>query len=856
MRRFYGYEPIPFYFFNDEFNRDEIIRQLDLMQDAGIKAFYLHVRDGIITEPWGTDRFCDNMKFIIEEAIKRDIKPWLYDEDSYPSGQGGGKIAIDRPELRSYGLIVRKIPKNEQTGYYSAILGKVKGLYGYAVKKGNGSEVVRIIDDCFGPVRRRWYRRDMSKAYYTDMSDLTFKHIRAVTCYTEIMFEAEAEEDEEIYCAYLKPLMTDSRYGTMTDCLNIETTKEYISRVYEKYKKVVGKYFGKEIPGIFMDEPSIGAGLPFTAELPAFFKKRTGYDFFSQIYKLSSSYKGQSEQFRRDYVESVKKLFIKNFIKPIKRWCKNNNLLFTGHYNSEEDPLIQALYGNDVYENVSVMDIPGFDVITTNIGDVKHPSLIMGGNLVASSAAQNGKNRVLAECFALSPYNMGYNGLKRCTDWLVACGINFIVPHGFHYGYNAYQRADAGKSFFFQDPLFPEYIRYSHYAGRLCKIISEYDRDNDTLIVLPDGAFAEEIPFPIGNNGIAPSDRAISIRAKLYKVIQYLITHHTGFDLTETEHTLNAKFKDNNILIGKKSYNQVIVIEGGEKEAKVYEKINGNVNTVYYGDKLAGLKLNDNIIKGDGTENLLVYTKKKNNDSLIFIFNNSEKYIRFKMKLSKGFVLYDAEKDLCKTINIKDGLAEFSLQSFGSLILERAKNCFGKADGEYELDREKKIDFEYLTNPQLVYSPENCVKVITHYDLTVNGQFGKKEFKNIKFDRLRNYIGTQDEIYRTEYVIPYMDTAPRPQRLYPVSAEYTTKISGEYTNELILFDGDSIEGKGKIYFNGERIAEESLIKRRLFDIHNYCFKPKWKDGDNELKIVFEDAGEFDGIGGEIFIIKG
>lgn len=854
MRRFYDYEPVPFYFFNDEFNKEEVIKQLDIMSENGIKAFFLHVRDGITTEPWGTERFFENMKFVAEQAMKKGITPWLYDEDSFPSGQAGGQIVIDRPELVSRGLKAIKVKKDEKTGRYTAYLGRVKGVCGYIVGKKDGKEEVTVVENCFGPVRRRWYRRDMTKCYYADMADLRYNHVRASTSYTETMFETEAPDGAEVYCVYLKSSLTDSKYGVMADCFNIETTKEYIARVYEKYKEKLGKYFGKEIPGIFMDEPSSGEGLPYTGCLFDYFKKRNGYDLREKLYMLSSEYVGDSAKLRRDYVSTVQQLFTENFIKPIGDWCKANNLKFTGHYNAEEDPLVQALIGQSVYVNVGFMGIPGFDIITTYIADLKHPSLTVGGNLVASSAAQHGIERIMAESFALAPHNFGYDGLKRTSDWLFACGINMIVPHGFHYGYNAYQRADAGKSFFFQDPLFNEYVEYSHYAGRACKLLCKYNRDNDILVVSPDGAFAEEVPFPIGNNGIAPSERAVTIRTRFFDAARALFTRHTGYDLTETETVLSAPIKDGKIVIGDRNYGTVIVVKGGDKEQKVYDVLKDKVNAVYFDGDAAKIKTDDIVLSGNA-ENVLLYKKTNGKDKLYFFFNDSPDYIKMQVRLPENAVVYDAEKDECLKLNKKDGVAEISLQAYGSVFIESAEQPFAEVAGEYAAEDDKHKTFDYLTNPQLTYMPKGARQAITHYDITINGKGGEKRYENARLDRIRNYYGTQDEIYKTNYNVPYMDTAPRLESLYPVEATYVAKIKCESKKDYLLFDGDSLFGEAEIYFNGKLISQKDMKNYRVYDIKNYRADPDWQDGENELKIVFRNAGEFDGVNGEIYVMQ-
>ncbi len=188
MRRYIDYEPIPFYFLNDTFSEEEVKIQLDVMKENGINAFFLHVRDGITDETYGTAAFFGRIKFIVEESVKRGLKVWLYDEDSFPSGNAGGQIAIEHPELQACSLKVVKLkPEEIVNGVAKKVLGKVRGLFGYAVRRCGGEEKCEKLSDCFGVVRRYWYRRDMDKTYYCDMQGkLFFPHVRAGTSYSEI----------------------------------------------------------------------------------------------------------------------------------------------------------------------------------------------------------------------------------------------------------------------------------------------------------------------------------------------------------------------------------------------------------------------------------------------------------------------------------------------------------------------------------------------------------------------------------------------------------------------------------------------------------------------------------------------
>lgn len=852
MRNFKDCEPIPFYFLNDDVNRDELILQLEYMRQNGIPAFFLHVRDGITGQAYGTDLFFRNVKFIVEEAEKRGIKMWIYDEDSYPSGNGGGKIVIDNPELRAYALKVEKIAR-DKSGVFRKILGKVKGLYGYVVTRDGEKTTVKKFDDCFGTVRTHWYRREMNKTYYCDLGEFGYPHPRAATCYTEIMFELEAEANAEVYCAYLTPTKTDLRYGAQADCLNRKTTDELIARVYEKYKKYVGNYFGNEIQGVFMDEPSVGGVLPYTAELAENFKNRCGRDFYDEAYKLSVDYVGDSAEFRREYVSTVKHMFLENFVSPLAKWCGENGLKFTGHFSGEEDLLSQALCGQDIYEGAKKLDMPGFDIIGKYLGDVKHPALLFGVKLISSAAAQSGKKEIVSECFALNAYNFGYYGLKRMGDWLFANGINRLVPHAFHYGYSSYRRADAGKSFFFQDAYFDEYLKFAAYAGRVCKHLKDFEKTvADTLVVLPDGALAEEIPYSFGNGVSNSSPRAKELKKAISETIAFMTENHIAYEVTETASASGAEIADGKIKIGQSEYSRVVVINGGESENAVFERFkNSDAECVlFYGDinELKTFK-SDDITDG---KDVLVLRKSNANGKLTFAFNNTDKKSEFILKAGENAVCYDAETDEYFKLVAENGRAVITLDGYSSITIIEADGYNAEKPFVY---RPSKADYGYFTDPQWTYMPRGAVGAIDKYDLAIEKDGKKTEFNAVKFNRVREFIGTNDDIYKGEYTIPYFDTAKRPAPIYHVKAAYACEVSAPPCDgAYLLFDKESVTGDFALKWNGEEIPHKEFILKRVYDASNYAFYPKWK-AVNRLEIILKNAGEFDGVTGEIYIMK-
>ena len=85
------YRPVPFWSWNDELDPAELTRQIELMRAAGIGGFFMHARGGLKT-PYMGKKWLEMVSHCVREARKRDMNPWLYDENGWPSGFGDGKV--------------------------------------------------------------------------------------------------------------------------------------------------------------------------------------------------------------------------------------------------------------------------------------------------------------------------------------------------------------------------------------------------------------------------------------------------------------------------------------------------------------------------------------------------------------------------------------------------------------------------------------------------------------------------------------------------------------------------------------------------------------------------------------------
>lgn len=105
------YSPIPFWFFNDEPDRDKIRKQLEDYVTKGVNGFVLHPRIGIPTSlPYLSEAYFEVVRYIVDVAAELNMKVVLYDEAMYPSGSAHGMVVAEHPEYASSGITLRTEP--------------------------------------------------------------------------------------------------------------------------------------------------------------------------------------------------------------------------------------------------------------------------------------------------------------------------------------------------------------------------------------------------------------------------------------------------------------------------------------------------------------------------------------------------------------------------------------------------------------------------------------------------------------------------------------------------------------------------------------------------------------------------
>jgi|SRR5690606_10277541 len=93
------FSPIPFWFWNDELSKEELIKQIHDFHAKEVDGFVIHPRMGMPkTMPYLSDAYMELVEAVVAEADRLGMKIILYDEGMYPSGSACGLVVKHNPE--------------------------------------------------------------------------------------------------------------------------------------------------------------------------------------------------------------------------------------------------------------------------------------------------------------------------------------------------------------------------------------------------------------------------------------------------------------------------------------------------------------------------------------------------------------------------------------------------------------------------------------------------------------------------------------------------------------------------------------------------------------------------------------
>lgn len=424
------FSPIPFWFFNDAFDEEQVRTQLEDYKAKGVDGFVLHPRIGVPRElPYLSDAYFQAVRFIVETAAELEMKVVLYDEGMYPSGSAHGMVVEREPAYASRGIILLE----------------EKAAADRLQREPGAETIVRLSDG-----RQILY-------------GFTGGTIRGIHF---------GEDDGE------------PGAPKAADILNSEAVDLFVELTHDRYYEELKEYFGNTVIAFFTDEPSalgrnaegyrpwvkglereLEAAGGCLAELEGLFtdsgKKIAGREDLTQT---------EENDTVRIYHRLIKEKLREIFYARLSAWCEAHGIALMGH-PAESDDIEEELY----------FHIPGQDLIMRRVapetGGVREFDSVQA-KLSADIARHLGRRRNANECFGVCcreqiPWYMTGSDMKWYIDWLGLRGVNFYVPHAFYYSVEGARKGERPPDVGPNNIWWKHYRRFSDYMKRLSFLMTD-----------------------------------------------------------------------------------------------------------------------------------------------------------------------------------------------------------------------------------------------------------------------------------------------------------------------------------------------------------------------------------------------
>ena len=265
---------IPFWFFNDEPDKEKIRQQLTDYVDKGVEGIVLHPRIGIPKEiSYLSEAYFEVVKYVVVTAERLGMKIVLYDEGMYPSGSAHGLVVAENAEYASKGIVLSDSAEGGQVitqfsdGRYL--------IYGFT----------------HGTVRGIHY----------------------------------GEDDGEVDA----PMSAD--------ILNPDAVDTFIRLTHERYYQELKEYFGNTIIAFFTDEPcplgrNAGGFREWVPGMEAEILAENG-----SLEELEALFSGRENVTTQIYHGLIKKYLRKIYYARLSGWCESHGISLMGHPEASDD---------------------------------------------------------------------------------------------------------------------------------------------------------------------------------------------------------------------------------------------------------------------------------------------------------------------------------------------------------------------------------------------------------------------------------------------------------------------------------------------------------------------------------------
>lgn len=416
-----------------------IVNEIQRIYDSGIRSVCLESR---VHEDFGKEGWWSDVRLIMEECRKKDMRVWILDDKHFPSGFANDALRKEEyKHLRPWGITERHID-------VSGPIEDGAAMTDFLVTE-EGEEILAV---------------------------LACKHVPCSETYTEILDISEYMQDKMVYFSlpegmwrivFLIKTQSGLSEGSKYYCdmLSADSVKVFVDSVYESHYTELKEYFGNTFLGFFSDEPSfrnnsqhaftteigkVFAHYPWHDKLIKLLEEVLGADAKKMLAGLWFDIEGVTEQIRYAYMDIISKEYSKNFCKQLGEWCHAHGVEYIGHVIEDNNAHAKTGSGTAHYfRALKDQDMSGIDIVLHQLipgltecasaGQVCYEHMENNffhyylGKLASSLAHidEKKKGRAMCEIFGAFGWAEGTRYMKYLADHMLVRGINYYVPHAF-----------------------------------------------------------------------------------------------------------------------------------------------------------------------------------------------------------------------------------------------------------------------------------------------------------------------------------------------------------------------------------------------------------------------------------------
>jgi hypothetical protein len=468
---------MPFWFWNDDLDEAELLRQIRAFHAKGFGGFIPHARIGLSRRVgYLTAEFFRLVRIAVAEAARLGMKVVLYDEGSYPSGSAQGQVVAENPAYAARCLIALQ----------HAIKGPAHGYWHPNPGRGLSDELVCVVlgresaPNVLDPASLACLDIQAPELVRYDVPEGDWRLIALWNVFSGGTIRGVFAEEEDQHASA----------PPAGDLLNPEAVACFLRHTHDQYYAHLQAHFGQTVVAMFTDEPMVlGRGpkrgpdpWPFTGGFLDDVQADWDDDVRCWLPALWLDCGPRSADFRQIYTRAVYERLERVFYGAQSDWCREHGLALTGHPAESND-----------FGSLRRFQWPGQDMVWRWVTPGAESALVgphsCAPKCASSAAALQGSRRNATEALGAYGWQLTLDEAKWLLDWHLVRGNNLFYLHACFYSIRGRRAFESEPDIGIHNSWWPYFQILGDYLRRVCWLLTDGHEVCDVAVLTnPDNA--------------------------------------------------------------------------------------------------------------------------------------------------------------------------------------------------------------------------------------------------------------------------------------------------------------------------------------------------------------------------------